>query len=56
MLDFGGYDRRPAYKPYKNEQFNKKLAKARQLINSIDETSLKAEDKKILKQKIKELF
>jgi len=44
------------YKPYKNEQFNKKLAKARSLINSIDETSLRPEDKKQLKNQIKELF
>lgn len=46
----------PPYKAYKAEQFNKKFAKARNLLNSIDETSLRPEDKKRLKQTIKELF
>lgn len=44
------------YKPYKNEQFNKKLAKAKSLLNSIDDTSLKKEDKVKLKNQISELF
>lgn len=46
----------PVTKPYKNTQFNKKLAKARTLLNSIDATSLKPSDKKLLKSNIKELF
>lgn len=41
------------YKPYKAIQFNKKLEKARMLINSIDDTSLKPDDKKLLLAKIK---
>lgn len=44
------------YKSYKAEQFNKKFQKAVNLLNSIDETSLKPEDKKRLKENIKELF
>lgn len=52
------YENKPiqSYKSYKAEQFNKKLEKARGLVNSINDTSLKPEDKKILIQKIKELF
>lgn len=44
------------YKSYKAEQFNKKFQKGVNLLNSIDETSLKPEDKKRLKENIKELF
>lgn len=55
MLAFG--ERQPpSYKSYKNEQFNKKFQKAVNLLNSIDATSLKLEDKKRLKENIKELF
>lgn len=44
------------YSSYKNEQFNKKLAKAKSLIDSIESTSLKKEDKALLKAKIKEML
>lgn len=57
MIIYDGYDYPVReYKPYKNEQFNKKLAKARNLINSVNETSLKKEDKIILLAKIKDLI
>jgi hypothetical protein len=57
MLDEGySYKIQPSYKSYKAEQFNKKFQKAVNLLNSIDETSLKLEDKKRLKENIKELF
>jgi hypothetical protein len=56
MPDFGDTTRVQPYKSYKAEQFNKKFAKARNLLNSIDETSLRPEDKKRLKENIKELF
>lgn len=45
-----------SYKAYKNEQFKKKLDKAKNLLNSISETSLKPEDKQKLKEQIKEYF
>lgn len=45
-----------SYKSYKNEQFNKKLEKMRQLINAVNETSLKADDKIKLKKQMQELF
>lgn len=44
------------YKSYKAEQFNKKIEKQRQLLNSILDTSLTYEDKIKLKSKLKELF
>lgn len=44
------------YKNYKAEQFNKKLEKMRQLLNSILDTSLTKPDKELLKDKLKELF
>lgn len=58
MLILSIYDSNaaPEYKPYKNTQFNKKLAKAKALLNSIDETSLKPDDKKKLKSQIKDIF
>lgn len=57
VVPFGGEAKRaPAYKPYRNEQFNKKMGKASALIKSIDETSLRPEDKRKLKDQIKELF
>lgn len=46
----------PSYKSYKNEQFKKKFDKAKNLLNSIDETSLRKEDKELLKENIKNLF
>lgn len=56
MLAFGSeYQLRP-YKPYKNKQFAKKLDKMRALINSVNETSLKDSDKKILLEKFKEML
>lgn len=45
-----------SYKSYKNAQFNKKLDKARNLISSVNDTSLKKEDKAILLAKIKDMF
>ena len=56
MMLAWGEEKVREYKPYKNEQFTKKLDKMRSLIKSVDETSLKSEDKKLLKQKMKELF
>lgn len=56
MLWFGEIDKTVSYKSYKAEQFNKKFQKAVNLLNSIDDTSLKPEDKKRLKENIKELF
>lgn len=50
------YQKARSYKSYKAEQFNKKIEKMRQLLYSVDETSLKKEDKLFLKQKLKELF
>lgn len=44
------------YKAYKNSQFNKKLEKMRQLINSVDDTSLSKEDKIKLKVQMREQF
>jgi hypothetical protein len=43
------------YKPFKSKVFKKRLDKIEYLIKSIDETSLKNGDKKLLKKKIKEL-
>lgn len=54
--DIYGNTPAPSYKSYKAEQFNKKFQKAVNLLNSIDDTSLKPEDKKRLKENIKELF
>jgi hypothetical protein len=45
-----------SYKPYKNEQFAKKLDKMRNLIKSVHETSLKDDDKKLLIKKMKDLL
>lgn len=44
------------YKSYKAEQFNKKTEKMRQLINSVDDTSLSKEDKIKLKVQMREQF
>lgn len=55
MIGFGESKPR-SYKSYKAEQFNKKIEKQRQLLNSILDTSLKAEDKLLLKKKLMELF
>jgi hypothetical protein len=55
-MNYYGSDKVRSYKSYKAEQFNKKLEKMRNLLNSIDDTSLKPEDKVILKSKLKELF
>lgn len=55
MLAFGESPPRP-YKSYKGEQFNKKLTKARMLINSVGDTSLKPEDKAKLLAEIRGLF
>lgn len=45
-----------SYKSYKAEQFNKKIEKMKTLIRSIDESSLKFDDKQTLKHKLKDLF
>ena len=57
MIDIG-FNRTPVrtYSSYKNEQFNKKLEKMRMLINSVNDTSLKDSDKKILLSNFKELL
>jgi hypothetical protein len=55
LIDFGNTPPE-SYKSYKNKQFNKKFDKAKALLNSIDESSLKKEDKLLLKRNIKELF
>lgn len=55
MMGFGEKTVR-SYKSYKNEQFKKKFDKAKNLLNSIDETSLRKEDKELLKENIKNLF
>lgn len=56
ILDFKENSKYVDYKPYKNQQFNKKLEKAKTLIKSIDQTSLKQADKDLLKRQIKYLF
>lgn len=56
ICDFSYNTKHIPYKSYKAEQFNKKLEKQRQLLNSILDTSLKPEDKALLKTKLKELF
>ena len=56
MMYSGNYPKTTSYNSYKNEQFAKKLEKMRNLINSVHETSLKDEDKKLLINKIKDLL
>ena len=45
-----------SYKSYKNDKFNKYLAKARNICRAIDDLSLNEEDKKKLKKEIREII
>lgn len=51
-----GYEKPKPYKSYKNERFNKIKDKARKLINSINDSSLKKEDKYKLNIEIQKMI